>query len=60
MTGAILEKLSDNDKPPFTPVNAQFGLLPPLPDQPRKKDLKRKALAERALEDMKSWLATIS
>jgi methylenetetrahydrofolate--tRNA-(uracil-5-)-methyltransferase len=59
MTGAILTKLSDNDKPPFTPVNAQFGLLPPLPDQPRKKDLKRKALAERALADMKEWLATI-
>jgi methylenetetrahydrofolate--tRNA-(uracil-5-)-methyltransferase len=59
MTGAILAKLSDSDTSLFTPVNAQFGLLPPLPDQPRKKDLKRKALAERALADMKEWLAAI-
>ena len=60
MTGAILAKLSDSDTSLFTPVNAQFGLLPPLPDQPRKKDLKRKALAERALADMKEWLSAIS
>ncbi len=60
MTGAILAKLSDSDTSLFTPVNAQFGLLPPLPDQPRKKDLKRRALAERALADMKDWLSAIS
>lgn len=59
MTGAIMARLSDQEAGPFTPVNAQFGLLPPLPDQPRKKDLKRKALAERALADMKVWLDAI-
>jgi methylenetetrahydrofolate--tRNA-(uracil-5-)-methyltransferase len=59
MVGAILARLSDPEITPFTPVNAQFGLLPPLPDQPRKKDLKRKAFAERALKDMTDWLSTI-
>ena len=57
MTGAILARLSDAVKSsPFTPVNAQFGLLPPLPDLKLKKDVKRKELAERALRDMEKWL----
>lgn len=56
MTGAILQKLADTDTSPFTPVNAQFGLVPPLPDPKLKKDVKRMALAERALKDMKEWL----
>jgi methylenetetrahydrofolate--tRNA-(uracil-5-)-methyltransferase len=56
MTGAILARLSDPGNSAFTPVNAQFGLLPPLPDPKLKKDRKREALAERALEDMKRWL----
>jgi len=56
MIGAILKKLTNTEKPPFTPVNAQFGLLPPLPDPKLKKDVKRRMLAERALEDMKGWL----
>lgn len=56
MTGAILRKLSDTGTSPFTPVNAQFGLLPPLPDPKLKKDLKRRMMAERALGDMKEWL----
>ncbi len=55
MTGAILQKLSDRQKTPFTPVNARFGLLPPLEDTKLKKEVKRKALAERALRDMRDW-----
>ena len=56
MTGAILQKLTDTESSAFTPVNAQFGLLPPLPDPKLKKDVKRKMLAERALRDMEEWL----
>jgi len=57
MTGAILARLSDTGaSSPFTPVNAQFGLLPPLQDQKLKKDVKRQKLADRALKDMKGWL----
>jgi methylenetetrahydrofolate--tRNA-(uracil-5-)-methyltransferase len=52
MTGAILGKLSSEDPGPFQPVNAQFGLLPPLENPRLKKDQKRAALAERALRDM--------
>jgi len=56
MTGAILQKLTSTEKSPFTPVNAQFGLLPPLPDLRLKKDVKRQKLAERAMQDMMGWL----
>ena len=56
MTGAILARLSDPEGSPFTPVNAQFGLLPPLQDTALKKDRKRHALADRALEAMRNWL----
>jgi methylenetetrahydrofolate--tRNA-(uracil-5-)-methyltransferase len=59
MTGAIMAKLSDSGVTPFTPVNAQFGLLPPLGGPKLKKDIKRIALAERALQDMKNWLKEI-
>lgn len=60
MTGAILRKLTDTGVSPFTPVNAQFGLLPPLPDPKLKKDVKRRMLAERALRDMGEWLEKYS
>jgi methylenetetrahydrofolate--tRNA-(uracil-5-)-methyltransferase len=56
MTGAILAGLSDKGLTPFTPVNARFGLLPPLPDPKLKKDVKRKAMAKRALQAMEKWL----
>lgn len=56
MTGAILGKLSSPVPDPFQPVNAQFGLLPPLDNPEPKKELKRKAMAERALRDMGEYL----
>jgi methylenetetrahydrofolate--tRNA-(uracil-5-)-methyltransferase len=57
MTGAILGTLSSTTgTSPFQPVNSQFGLLPPLDDPKLKKDLKRRALAERALRDMGEYL----
>jgi len=56
MTGGILARLSDPEGSPFMPVNAQFGLLPPLQDTTLKKDRKRHALADRALEAMGNWL----
>lgn len=59
MTGAIMARLSDTGITPFTPVNAQFGLLPPLDDPKLKKDVKRRMLAERAVADMKKWLEEI-
>ena len=56
MTGAILGKLASSGTGPFQPVNAQFGLLPPLDNPKLKKDKKRAAFAERALQDMREFL----
>ncbi|MGD8352696.1 MAG: methylenetetrahydrofolate--tRNA-(uracil(54)-C(5))-methyltransferase (FADH(2)-oxidizing) TrmFO [Pseudomonadota bacterium] len=56
MIGAILARLSDPRNSPLIPVNAQFGLLPPLPDTMLKKDRKREVLAKRALKEMERWI----
>jgi methylenetetrahydrofolate--tRNA-(uracil-5-)-methyltransferase len=42
----------------FQPMNVNFGLFPPLPEPPgrRNKDARRPALAARALADLHAWL----
>ncbi|HOA29818.1 MAG TPA: FAD-dependent oxidoreductase, partial [Candidatus Cloacimonadota bacterium] len=44
------------DKRGFQPVNANFGILPPLTNEPREKKLKREQLSERALSALKNYL----
>ncbi len=39
----------------FQPMNAHFGLLPPLEQTPASKYEKRQALCRRALSEMKAW-----
>lgn len=39
----------------FQPMNANFGLLPPLPTRIRDKQQKKAALSARALADLKKW-----
>jgi folate-dependent tRNA-U54 methylase TrmFO/GidA len=39
-------------------MNANFGLLDPLPGKV-KKDQKRERLAERALNDFRAWMAAL-
>lgn len=41
-------------KQSFSPVNANFGLLPALPAPPRDKKLKRQMLSERAIQALRS------
>jgi methylenetetrahydrofolate--tRNA-(uracil-5-)-methyltransferase len=53
MLGALMAYLRDADPTRFQPMNANFGLLPPL-EQPTRDRARRKALlAERALEAMR-------
>ncbi len=44
------------DKRGFQPVNANFGILPPLTNEPREKQLKKEQLSERALGALKIYL----
>jgi len=55
MLGALLAYLRDADPGDFQPMNANFGLLPPL-ERPERDRAKRKAaLADRALAAMREF-----
>ena len=56
MLGGLLRYLREADPSHFQPMNANFGLLDPLPGKVRKAD-KRAALAGRAEADFRQWLA---
>jgi len=49
MLGALLRYVHTSDARHFQPMNANFGLLPPLENPPRDKRLKKQQLAERSL-----------
>ncbi|HEY9444979.1 MAG TPA: methylenetetrahydrofolate--tRNA-(uracil(54)-C(5))-methyltransferase (FADH(2)-oxidizing) TrmFO [Gemmatimonadales bacterium] len=56
MLGGLYRYLRDADPRHFQPMNANFGLLDPLPGKV-KKDSKKSLLAERAERDFHSWMA---
>ncbi len=62
MLGALMAYLRDADPKGFQPMNANFGLLPPLEVPPPSKDRARKKalLAERALEAMRAFAAEVA
>ena len=55
MLGALFRYLRDADPRHFQPMNANFGLVEPLPNVVKDKHAKREQLAERALADMQRW-----
>ncbi|HEX7337440.1 MAG TPA: methylenetetrahydrofolate--tRNA-(uracil(54)-C(5))-methyltransferase (FADH(2)-oxidizing) TrmFO [Gemmatimonadales bacterium] len=55
MLGGLYRYLRDADPRHFQPMNANFGLLDPLPGRV-KKDRKKELLAERAQADFGSWM----
>lgn len=52
--GSLLAYISDSSRRDFQPMNANFGLLPPLPTPARGK-AKRELMVERALKDLEHW-----
>jgi methylenetetrahydrofolate--tRNA-(uracil-5-)-methyltransferase len=54
MLGGLYRYLRDADPRHFQPMNANFGLLDPLPGKIRK-DRKKELLAERAQSDFAAW-----
>ena len=63
MLGGLYRYLRDADPAHFQPMNANFGLLDPLPgSKPRgrdAKDRKKQLLAERAMADFAAWEAAL-
>jgi methylenetetrahydrofolate--tRNA-(uracil-5-)-methyltransferase len=55
MLGALYRYLREADPKHFQPMNANFGLVDDLPAPIKDKRLKREKIAERALEDLRSW-----
>ncbi len=56
MTGALLRYVTDPLTAPFAPMGANFGLLPPLPEHVRDKQLRCQQLADRALAALETTL----
>jgi len=54
MLGGLYRYLREADPAHFQPMNANFGLLDPLPGKVKKAE-KRARLAERALADLAAW-----
>ena len=52
MLGALYRYLRETEPARFQPMNANFGLMEPLPNPPRDKFKKKEALAERALKEI--------
>lgn len=55
--GALMAHLT-NTKTPFQPSNITWAHVPPIP-QRMKKELKKQALADRAMSDLRDWLARV-
>jgi methylenetetrahydrofolate--tRNA-(uracil-5-)-methyltransferase len=60
MLGSLVRYVHGADPKKFQPMNANFGLLPPLPNKVRDKRKKREVLATRALEAMAEFAARLS
>jgi len=58
MLGGLLRYLLEADPRHFQPMNANFGLLDPLPGKVKKTE-KRAALAERALAEFRGWMGSL-
>jgi methylenetetrahydrofolate--tRNA-(uracil-5-)-methyltransferase len=54
MLGGLLRYLREADPKHFQPMNANFGLLDPLPGKVKKEEKKRR-LVERAVADFDEW-----
>jgi len=58
MLGALYRYLREADPSHFQPMNANFGLVDPLPGRIKKRE-KKTRMAERAMADMQAWVDTL-
>jgi methylenetetrahydrofolate--tRNA-(uracil-5-)-methyltransferase len=55
MLGSLMHYVSHCDEKNFQPMNAVFGIIPPLEIQIRNKRQRYQAYSDRALEAMRTW-----
>jgi methylenetetrahydrofolate--tRNA-(uracil-5-)-methyltransferase len=53
--GSLLDYVTDRSRKDFQPMNANYGLFPPLSKRLRGRE-KKDAMAERALADLDAWI----
>jgi methylenetetrahydrofolate--tRNA-(uracil-5-)-methyltransferase len=59
MLGALLAYLTNADPAAFQPMNANFGLLPPLESPPRDRTRRKALLVDRALAAMRRFAGSV-
>jgi methylenetetrahydrofolate--tRNA-(uracil-5-)-methyltransferase len=59
MIGSLTEYIAHGPTDNFQPMNANLGLLPPLPEAIKKKDLRQAALIQRGLAAMRQFAASV-
>ncbi len=60
MLGALLRYLTQSPPETFQPINANFGVLPPLPRIVRDRRKRNRLLADRALADFLAWQPSLT
>lgn len=53
--GSLVQYITATDPRHFQPINTNYGLFPPLASSIRDKELKRRKIGQRALEDLEAW-----
>ena len=56
--GALLRYITDPSRKNFQPMNANFGLLPPI-SRPLRGRARKERMAQRALTDMEAWAGSL-
>jgi methylenetetrahydrofolate--tRNA-(uracil-5-)-methyltransferase len=59
LLGGLLGYITDRERKRFQPMNANFGLLPPLVS-PLRGRAKKESLARRAVADMQAWASAVA
>lgn len=60
MLGALAHHITTANPETFQPMNANYGILPPLPDENRiPKDKRKTARSQRALQALEEWLQAL-
>jgi len=60
MVGGLINYITSNKNKGFQPMNANFGLLPPLKERIKGKMERRKRLSQIALSEMERWAERFS
>lgn len=55
MLGALLDFITSSPSENFQPINANFGILPPLKNHIKDKNLRNKAYLERSLNELEKY-----